>query len=249
MFYQLKWKGDNQHYINQYYGITQDPITKDFMIIMDYCELGDLKHYIPINFYNLNWSDKLDRLEYIVKGLEAIHKMDIIHRNFHSGNILVGKFGLKIGSLGISKPANVSSDDEEIYGVIPYIASEVFQGQKYAKASDIYSFGMIMWNLMTGREPFWDQDHDTDLIIEICDGHRPPIVTNAPKDYIELMKECWDPDPIKRPSTFDLVQKINKMKRAELINRTEIIKSLDIGPISTNDHPSYYNQNNNNHFD
>ena len=113
-------------------------------MIMDYCELGDLKHYIPNNFYDLDWSEKLDRLEYIIKGLETIHKMDIVHRNFHSGNILVNRFGLRIGSLGISQPSNVSSDDEEVYGVIPYIASEVLQGQKYTKASDVYSFGMIM---------------------------------------------------------------------------------------------------------
>ncbi len=232
----MRWKGGNdQCYINQYYGITQDPITKDFMIIMDYCEFGDLKHYVPINFYDLNWSDKLDRLENIIKGLAAIHKMNIIHRNFHSGNILVDRFGLKIGSLGISKSATESLDEEEIYGVIPYIATEVFKGQKCTVASDIYSLGMIMWELMTGREPFWDQNHDTDLIIEICDGLRPPIVTNAPEGYIGLMQTCWDPDPIKRPTAIDLVQKINKMKKAELIDRTKIIKSLDIGPIPTKD--------------
>ncbi|RIA86749.1 hypothetical protein C1645_828818 [Glomus cerebriforme] len=56
----------------------------------------------------------------------------------------------------------------------PYVAPEVFQGQKYIKASDIYGF---------------------DLIIEICDGLRPPIVTNAPEGYIELMKKCWHSDP------------------------------------------------------
>src|ERR1044072_2655052 len=97
-------------------------------------------------------TEKLDRLEYIIKGLETIHKMDIdiVHRNFHSGNILANRFSFRIGSLGISQRSNVSSDDEEVYGVIPYIASEVLQGQKYTKASDVYSFGMIMWKLMTG---------------------------------------------------------------------------------------------------
>ncbi|CAI2188581.1 9092_t:CDS:2, partial [Funneliformis geosporum] len=52
--------------------------------------------------------------------------------------------------------------------------------------------------------PFWDRAHDTELIIDICDGLRPPtddIV--APEDYIELMKECWDPDPNKRPIAHD----------------------------------------------
>ena len=86
------------------------------------------------------------------------------------------------------------------YGIVPYIAPEGFQGQKYTKASDIYSFGMIMWELMTGRKPFWDRDHNTELIIKICDGLRPPIITNAPDGYIELMQKCWHSDPNERLS-------------------------------------------------
>jgi hypothetical protein len=51
-----------------------------------------------------------------------------------------------------------------------------------------------MWEFMTGRRPFWDRNHDIELIIDISDGLRPPIVTNAPESYIELMKECWNSD-------------------------------------------------------
>src|SRR6185437_10081355 len=108
------------------------------------------------------------------------------------------------GGLGLSKSATESDNDNEIYGIIPYVAPEIFQGQKYTKASDIYSFGMIMWELMTGRRPFWDQSHDTYLIIKICDGLRPPIVTNAPEGYIELMQRCWHSDPMKRPAASEI---------------------------------------------
>ncbi|CAI2165734.1 3941_t:CDS:1 [Funneliformis geosporum] len=199
---------------------------------MDYCKSGDLKHYIPLNFYNLNWQEKLSRLESVVKGLTAIHNKNIIHRNFHSGNILTDGFSFRIGSLGLSKSAfELSDDDEEIYGVIPYTAPEVLQGKHYTKASDIYSFGMIMWELMTGREPFWDQNHDTDLIIGICDGLRPPIVTNAPEGYVELMQSCWNSHINKRPTIIDIELEINKMKDDESINTTKIKKSSDIGPI------------------
>src|SRR3989442_15992990 len=100
-------------------------------------------------------------------------------------------------------------DDNKYYGIISYMAPEILRGKKYTTSSDIYSFGMIMWELMTGRRPFWDETHDIDLIIEICDGLRPPIVTTAPDGYIELMQECWHPDPKKRPTANDIIERID----------------------------------------
>src|SRR5436853_2788402 len=89
---------------------------------------------------------------------------------------------------------------------------------------------------MTGRRSFWDQNHDTDLIIEICDGLCSPIVTNAPEGYIELMKECWHSDPNKRPTGDVIYEKVKKMCKNELhvkyLNQTKIIKSPDIGPVT-----------------
>ncbi|EXX66759.1 hypothetical protein RirG_120680 [Rhizophagus irregularis DAOM 197198w] len=116
------------------------------------------------------------------------------------------------------------------------MAPEIFQRQKYNKASDIYSFGMIMWELMTGRRPFWDRNHDTELIIDICDGLRPPIVTNAPEGYIELMKECWHSDPSKRPTANHIYNKLCNITGV----RTEIIESSDIGPVPKNNPGAIY---------
>ena len=130
---------------------------------MNYYNSGDLTHYITNKFYNTSWSKKLGQLVFVSEDLKAIHKKKIIHRDLHSGNILVRDNGWnKISDLGLSKSATESSDDNENYGIIPYMAPEIFQGQKYTSASDIYSFGMIMWEYMTGRRPFWDRAHDTD---------------------------------------------------------------------------------------
>jgi serine/threonine protein kinase len=151
--------------------------------------------------------------------------------------------------LGISKSATESTDNKENYGIIPYMAPEIFQGQKYTKDSDIYSFGMIMWEFMTGRRPFWDRNHDIELIIDIYDGLRPPIVTNAPKGYIELMKECWHFDPVKRPTALELHVIFDRMERMERLEwwgdlsfnePTKIIHSLDIGPVKTNHSGAIY---------
>ncbi|EXX54590.1 Bck1p [Rhizophagus irregularis DAOM 197198w] len=186
---------------------------------MPYYDSGDLIHYITKNFHSIRWATKLWELRKIVDGLIQIHKVNIAHRDFHSGNILLNRISLKfirsikISVLGRSNSATESGDNNENYGIIPYMAPEIFQRQKYDKASDIYSLGMVMWELMTGRRPFWDRSHDTDLIIDICDGLRPPIVTNAPEGYIELMEEYWHSNPEKRPSATDIHDKLNKKNR------------------------------------
>jgi serine/threonine protein kinase len=205
------------------------------MIITDYYESGDLTHFITKNFFNITWKDKLGKLVDIIYGLKNIHYSNIVHKDYHSGNIFISYYSNAITSdFGLSKSSLVDDKDSKIYGIIPYVAPEVLQGQKYTKASDIYSFGMIMWELMTGRRPFWDKNHDIDLIIEICDGLRPPIVTNAPKGYIELMQECWNSDPKKRPTASNIGNIITKYYKNEENSPTEIIESPNIGPITNN---------------
>src|SRR5436190_24335788 len=104
---------------------------------------------------------------------------------------------------------------------------------------------MIMWEVMTGRRPFWDKSHDADLIIKIVDGLRPPIVTNAPEGYIELMEECWHYDPNNRPTATDVFERLRKMfinehEMYKLGNPTKIIKSPDIGPVTINNPSAIY---------
>jgi hypothetical protein len=98
---------------------------------------------------------------------------------------------------------------------------------------------MVMWELMTGKRPFWDLNHDVNLVIDICDGVRPSIVTNAPEGYIELMQECWRHDPKRRPIASDIESKIRNILLIESDNcydnnPTKIIKSLGIGPVTIN---------------
>ncbi|EXX62292.1 hypothetical protein RirG_163160 [Rhizophagus irregularis DAOM 197198w] len=84
------------------YGITQDPNTKDYMMVSYYCENGNLR-----NFYLNNSNDniKLHRLSRIANGLLNIHNAEKVHKDFHSGNILEGG-GMYISDLGMCQPAN-----------------------------------------------------------------------------------------------------------------------------------------------
>ena len=96
-------------------------------------------------------------------------------------------------------------DDKNIYGVMPYVAPEVLNGKLYTQAADIYSFGMIMYFVATGKQPFADCAHDEILALNICNGIRPEInEPEAPKCYIDLMKKCWDVNPDKRPNANEV---------------------------------------------
>ena len=92
----------------------------------------------------------------------------------------------------------------KIFGVIPYMAPEVLSKKPYTKESDIYSFGMIMWEFTTGKKPFHDKPHDHYLMMNILNGIRPQITEDTPEFYAELMKKCWDHSPENRPTAWEI---------------------------------------------
>ena len=92
----------------------------------------------------------------------------------------------------------------QIFGVIPYLAPEVLSRKPYTKESDIYSFGMIMWEHTTGKKPFHDREHNHLLISDILNGERPQITDDTPKFYSDLMKRCWDYNPENRPTAKEI---------------------------------------------
>ena len=153
-------------------------------------------------------------------------------------NNLVKRIQWQVGDLGLSQPASTTSNNE-IYGVIPYIAPEIFKGSAFSEKSDVYSLGMIMWELTTGCKPFADVEHDHSLVYQIIDGKRPEITDDTPECFANLMKSCWDSDPKKRPSMKEVRKTFgswffkNRNKeqfdQAE-IKRKEIINSKNLNP-------------------
>ncbi|GBB87124.1 hypothetical protein RclHR1_13580004 [Rhizophagus clarus] len=219
------------------HGITKNPLTNEFMFIMKFANGGNLCNYLHDNFKNITWNEKLYILWRISDGLQTIHEKGFIHRDFYSGNILIeiieNDSYIKvnqylIGDLGLSQPANNTLSNNEIYGVIPYIAPEVFKGAKFSKASDIYSMGMIMWELTTGCKLFANIEHDTEFIYEITDGKRPEITDDTPEDFVNLMKKCWNLDPKKRPSAKKNCETIKRWLTTKddviILNQVEVIR-------------------------
>ncbi|GBB98970.1 hypothetical protein RclHR1_03380012 [Rhizophagus clarus] len=192
-------------------GISQNPESKDYVMVLEYANRGNFNYWLNKNYENFNWLSKLKRLGDIIVGLQQIHEQQMVHRDLHTGNILF-QFAeeefLCISDMGLcGKIDNI--DESNIYGVMPYIAPEVLRGKPYTKAADIYSFGMIMYFVATGRQPFADYAHDQNLALNICNGIRPEIdEQEAPKCYIDLMKKCWDLNPKERPDVNEAKDRI-----------------------------------------
>ncbi|GES81720.1 kinase-like domain-containing protein [Rhizophagus clarus] len=205
---------DDNHII-QTYGFTKDPIIEDYILVLKYASEGDLHKYLQKNFTKVTWNkQKLRILWQISEGLEHIHGKGLMHRDFHSGNILFDlmnnsgktvrkRYQWKVADLGLSQSVNKPSSNNEIYGVIPYIAPEIFKGSSFSKKSDIY------------------------------------CMEDTPECYANLMKSCWDPDPNKRPNIIEIRETFSKWffknKHIEVFiqaekKRMELLRSKKIGP-------------------
>ncbi|RHZ83830.1 hypothetical protein Glove_87g152 [Diversispora epigaea] len=200
----------------RFYGITQDPETHSYMMVLNYAKDGNLREYLKINFNNINWKQKLDNLRELSINLMNIHKLDIVHQDFHPGNILSSDFedGLEISDFGLSKLIGTNPSNPEkknIVGVLPYIAPEVLSGdEEYTKAADVYSFGIIAYEIITGFPPYPDIPHDEDLAIKICNGLRPKIPFHTPKLITRVIMRCWDAQVTHRPTFEELYFELGK---------------------------------------
>ncbi|CAB4438005.1 unnamed protein product [Rhizophagus irregularis] len=202
----LHHKVNNNANIIKLYGITQDPETKNYIMVLEYASKGSLRNYLDTNYNTLSWKDKLLHFCYIASGLVDIHRNELIHRDFHIGNVLVSNY-VKIADLGLCKPADYSALEntrKNVYGVLPYVAPEIIRGHDYTKAADIYSFGIIMYEVISGLPPYHDVSHKEMLAIKICKGLRPRFNIKVPQLIVQLIKRCLDANPLNRPTAKEI---------------------------------------------
>ncbi len=197
---------------------------------MEYAEHGNLRNYLNNN-PNLNWYNKIDILYNIAKGLEEIHKNELIHRDVHVGNVVILSKLPCITDMGLCKPANykeIKDTKNKIYGVLSYVAPEILRKQPYTQTSDIYSFGIIMYEVISELPPYHDKEHDVNLAINICQGLRPRFNIKVPQLILHLIKRCLDANPLNRPTAKEIKEILSIWKLEIYSNdQTELIKQIE----------------------
>ncbi|RHZ79206.1 hypothetical protein Glove_151g117 [Diversispora epigaea] len=212
----LSFTLDNtSQFLSKCYGLTKDPTTQDYMLVL-FSYHSDLRHFLKDNYQSLTLLQKYRIIENIALSLVRIHNQNIIHRDLHSGNILYGATNAAwyISDLGLSGPVNIQLDS--IYGSLPCIAPELICKRNYTTKSDMYSLGIIMWEVITGETPFGNQkfNSNSDFAFAIINGYRPKIYKYIPYEYATLLKQCWDANPDNRPDADTIMKKIQSLIRS-----------------------------------
>ncbi|RHZ47388.1 hypothetical protein Glove_583g6 [Diversispora epigaea] len=256
---EIHLKTNNKYGSIQFYGITQDPETHSYMMVLQYAADGNLREYLKINFNNINWKQKLYNLYSLSLNLRNIHDLDIVHQDFHPGNILSYDFDdpdfITISDFGLSKLIGANPNNPEkknIVGVLPYIAPEVLSGdEEYTKAADVYSYGIIAYEIVTGFPPYHDIPHDNDLAMKICNGLRPKIPFHTPKLITRMIMRCWDARVTHRPTFEKLLDELDKYYndyrskdseiRIQIENPKKLPKNLGLASSTTTTTTSHLN--------
>src|SRR6185369_12981875 len=132
------------------FGISQNPDTGNYLIVTDYRGIT-LRTYLDTEITNAKWQERIEILYGISSGLDRIHKSGLIHGNLHGGNVLItNKINVSVMGFGLLSNLETDPDDPDaLYGVLPYMAPEILNGEARSEKSDVYSFGVIMTEMTT----------------------------------------------------------------------------------------------------
>ncbi|KAH7850592.1 hypothetical protein Vadar_000268 [Vaccinium darrowii] len=136
----------------------------------------------------------------ISKGMDYLHQNNIIHRDLKAANLLMDEHEVvKVADFGVARVKAQSGVMTAETGTYRWMAPEVIEHKSYDHKADIFSFGIVMWELLTGKIPY---DYLTPLqaaVGVVQQGLRPTIPKNAHPKLAELLQKCWQQDPTSRP--------------------------------------------------
>lgn len=185
-----------------------------FLVVMEYGGPQTLQNMLDDGRLQL-----LDTLRYgrqIASALHYCHRCNILHLDVKPSNILMKDRECKLADFGSSA---VRGTKPKVCGTVQYMAPEALCGQRPDYACDIYSLGIVLWQMYSGQRPF-DGLHQHAIIFQVVrEKRRPPFPEDAPVDFQELVNRCWTTAEQERPTTSTVVKDLNVLHKAILLVR------------------------------
>ncbi|KAA8522770.1 hypothetical protein F0562_009193 [Nyssa sinensis] len=204
-----------------FYGIVRDGPDGSLATVTEFMVNGSLKQFLQKKDRTIDRRKRLIIAMDAAFGMEYLHGKNIVHFDLKCANLLVNMRDphrpvCKIGDLGLSKVKQHTLVSGGVRGTLPWMASELLSGKSnmVTEKIDVYSFGIVMWELLTGDEPYADL-HCASIIGGIVNNNlRPQIPTWCDPEWKSLMESCWASDPVQRLSFSEISQKLRNMAAA-----------------------------------
>jgi ABC-type phosphate transport system substrate-binding protein len=194
-------------------------------LITEYCERGDLASVLQDPTISLTMEQKIQMALDIARGVLYLHKMTppLIHRDLKCNNCLVDKyFNIKVADFGLSR-TKIEDVTMTVCGSTHTCAPEILSKQRYTEKADVYSFGIMLWEIVTRKELYKEKTVFEVMAQVVHQDLRPSLDAvfqdeTVPKAIIELMVKCWDKNPNVRPTFGEIVYTLeNVLKRPNVI--------------------------------
>ncbi|GJP39541.1 hypothetical protein CLOM_g23903 [Closterium sp. NIES-68] len=181
-------------------------------VVLEYLAGGTLKHVLIKHYHRKLSVQRVVHIALdIAEGLEYLHSRGIVHRDVKSDNMLLDKHHrvVKIADFGVSRVQSEDSTMHHKTGTYGYMAPEVLKERPYDHKADVYSFGILLWEVYCCDNPFPYTDLDPDEIAStVNQGLRPDIPSCCPPQLADLMRRCWHREPGRRPDMSEVVRKL-----------------------------------------
>ncbi|XP_042319759.1 focal adhesion kinase 1 isoform X9 [Sceloporus undulatus] len=211
---------DHPHIVKLIGVITENPVW----IIMELCTLGELRSFLQVRKYSLDLASLILYAYQLSTALAYLESKRFVHRDIAARNVLVSSTDcVKLGDFGLSRYMEDSTYYKASKGKLPikWMAPESINFRRFTSASDVWMFGVCMWEiLMHGIKPFQGVKNN-DVIGRIENGERLPMPPNCPPTLYSLMTKCWAYDPSRRPRFTELKAQLNTILEEEKLQQEE----------------------------